>query len=99
MRQVADDIAFPNAMAVTADNSPLIIAESCLPPPLGRLRHQRGRRAVRPAYLADLGDGAPEGICADTQNAVWYADVPSKRRVRIAEGGRCGPTMVRASSV
>src|SRR5262245_1995278 len=27
-RQVADDIAFPNGMAVTADNSTLIIAES-----------------------------------------------------------------------
>jgi sugar lactone lactonase YvrE len=36
---------------------------------------------------ADLGDGAPDGICLDAENAVWYADVPNKRCVRVREGG------------
>jgi sugar lactone lactonase YvrE len=36
---------------------------------------------------ADLGDGVPDGICLDAENAVWYADVPNKRCVRVREGG------------
>jgi len=85
--QVADDIAFPNGMAVTADNSTLIVADS--------YRHNLvafdigadGTLSNRRIW-ADLGDGVPDGICADEQNAVWYADVPNQRCVRVARGGR-----------
>ena len=38
-------------------------------------------------FWAHLGDDVPDGICTDQQNAVWYADVPNKRCVRVAEGG------------
>jgi sugar lactone lactonase YvrE len=31
--------------------------------------------------------GPPDGICADAHDAVWYADVPNKRCVWVAEGG------------
>jgi sugar lactone lactonase YvrE len=86
VRQVADDIAFPNGMAVTADNSTLIVADS--------YRHQLvaftvdadGGLSHRRVW-ADLGDGTPDGICVDADNAVWYADVPNQRCVRVAEGG------------
>jgi sugar lactone lactonase YvrE len=37
--------------------------------------------------LADLGDGVPDGICFDADDAVWYSDIPNKRRVRVREGG------------
>jgi sugar lactone lactonase YvrE len=37
---------------------------------------------------ADLGDGVPDGICIDSEGAVWCADVPNKRCVRVREGGR-----------
>jgi sugar lactone lactonase YvrE len=36
---------------------------------------------------ADLGEGTPDGICGDAQDAVWYGDVPNQRCVRVAEGG------------
>src|SRR4029077_6576090 len=29
----------------------------------------------------------PDGICADAENAIWYADVPNRRCVRVAAGG------------
>jgi sugar lactone lactonase YvrE len=85
-RQVADGIAFPNGMAVTPDNETLIIAESygsrlsafdILPD--GSLANRR--------VWADLGDGAPDGICLDAEGAVWYGDVPNKRCVRVGAGG------------
>jgi sugar lactone lactonase YvrE len=86
VRQVADDIAFPNGMAVTADNSTLIVADSyrhCLVAfDIGADGGLSGRRV-----WADLGEGVPDGISTDAQHAVWYADVPAQRCVRVAEGG------------
>jgi sugar lactone lactonase YvrE len=85
-REVADDIAFPNGMAVTPDNSTLIVADSyrhsLVAFDIGADGGLSGRRA-----WADLGEGTPDGICVDAQNAVWYADVPNRRCVRVAEGG------------
>jgi len=85
-RQVADGIAFPNGMLVTADNSTLIVAESYANrltafdiAPDGGLSNRR--------VWAELGDGVPDGICLDAENAVWYGDVPNKRCVRVREGG------------
>jgi sugar lactone lactonase YvrE len=85
-RQVADGIAFPNGMAVASDNPTLICAESYGNKLTafdiaadGGLSNQR--------VWADLGDGAPDGICFDAEGAVWYGDVPNKRCVRVREGG------------
>ena len=36
---------------------------------------------------AELGGGVPDGICLDTENAVWYGDVPNRQCVRVREGG------------
>ncbi|MCK9928287.1 SMP-30/gluconolactonase/LRE family protein [Frankia sp. Mgl5] len=87
VRQVAEDVAFPNGMAVTPDNATLIVADSyrhCL---LAFDIGADGGLSNRRVW-ADLGVGAPDGICVDAQNAVWYADVPNQRCVRVAEGGR-----------
>ncbi len=85
-RQVADGIAFPNGMAVTPDNSTLIIAESHGKKLTAFDIGAEGGLSSRRVW-ADLGDGVPDGICIDADNAVWYADVPNKRCVRVCEGG------------
>ncbi|HEY5007521.1 MAG TPA: SMP-30/gluconolactonase/LRE family protein, partial [Caulobacteraceae bacterium] len=86
IRQVGGGIAFPNGMAITPDNATLIVADSW-----GRkltafdIAADGGLSAGR--VWADLGDGAPDGICIDADGCVWYADVPNKRCVRVREGG------------
>ena len=85
-RQVADDIAFPNGMTVTADNSTLIVADSYRHQLVGFDIGADGGLSGRRVW-ADLGDGTPDGICTDAQDAVWYADVPNRRCVRVAAGG------------
>ena len=85
-RQVADGLEFGNGMAVTPDNATLIVAES------------HGNRLTAFDIAADgglsgrrvwagLGRGVPDGICIDADGAVWYADVPNRRCVRVREGG------------
>ncbi len=81
-----DGMAFPNGMAIAPDKEKLIIAES------------RGKRVTafdiatneslsNRRVWADLGSGVPDGICIDADGAVWYADVPNNRCVRVREGG------------
>jgi sugar lactone lactonase YvrE len=86
IRQVADGIAFPNGMAVTPDNSTLIIAESH-GKRLSAFNIAADGNLTNRRVWADLGDGVPDGICTDADEAVWYADVPNKRCVRVREGG------------
>ena len=91
VRQVAGDLAFPNGMAVTPDNRTLIVAESY------------GQRLSAVDIAADGSlanrrvwaevDGPPDGICCDADGCVWYADVPNRRCVRVAEGGRVMQTV------
>ena len=86
VRTVAEGIAFPNGMAVTPDGATLIVADS-----YGHeltafdIAADGGLGHRRP--WAHLGDGTPDGICLDSDGAVWYADVPNKRCVRVREGG------------
>ncbi|WP_030441182.1 SMP-30/gluconolactonase/LRE family protein [Actinoplanes subtropicus] len=85
-RQVADDLLFPNGMAITADDRTLIVAESHGArltaydlAPDGTLSNRR--------VWADLPGDAPDGIAIDATGAVWYASVPGRHCRRIREGG------------
>jgi sugar lactone lactonase YvrE len=86
VRQVADDLQFPNGMAVTPDGATLIVAESygnrLTAYDIGADGSLSGRRT-----WADLDGGYPDGICLDAEGAAWYADVPNRRCVRVREGG------------
>jgi sugar lactone lactonase YvrE len=85
-RQVADGIEFPNGMLVTPDDSTLIVAESYAKRLTAFDIAADGGLSNRRVW-ADLDDGVPDGICMDAENAVWYADVPNRRCVRVREGG------------
>jgi sugar lactone lactonase YvrE len=85
-RLVADDIAFPNGMAVTPDNATLVVADSYRHQLVGFDIGGDGSLSRRRIW-ADLSDAAPDGICLDAEGAAWYADVPHQQCVRVAEGG------------
>jgi sugar lactone lactonase YvrE len=87
VRQVADEVAFPNGMVVTPDNATLIVAESYGErltafdiAPDGSLSNRR--------VWADTPGDHPDGICLDAEHAVWYGDVGSSHCVRVREGGK-----------
>jgi sugar lactone lactonase YvrE len=82
LRQVADDIQFPNGMVITPDGRTLIIAESFA----GRLTafniDPDGGLSGRRVFAAGV---APDGITMDAEGAVWVQTGFSVARV--AEGG------------
>lgn len=86
LERVADGVAFPNGMAVTPDGSTLIVADSYGKELIAFDVADNGTLSNRRTW-ADLGEGAPDGICTDSEGAVWYADVPNRRCIRVAEGG------------
>jgi sugar lactone lactonase YvrE len=85
-RQVADGLEFPNGMVVTPDNSTLVLAESYANRLTAFDIAADGSLSNRRVW-ADLDGGVPDGICLDAEGAVWYADVPNKRCVRVLDGG------------
>jgi sugar lactone lactonase YvrE len=103
VRAVAGDLAFPNGMAVRADGSTLVVADSYRSQLVGfdvaadgSLSGRRvwadlpgvdGRVDGRADGRADGSGDNPDGICLDAEGAAWYADVPHRRCVRVAEGG------------
>ena len=84
LRQVADDVQFPNGMVITPDDRTLIISESFA----GRLTafdiDPDGGLSNRRVFADGLG---PDGICLDAEGAVWVG-TPEFSIVRVAEGGR-----------
>jgi sugar lactone lactonase YvrE len=83
---VDGSIGFPNGMVVTADDATLIVADSYGKELVAFDIGDGGSLSNRRTW-ADLGDGVPDGICLDVEGAVWYADVPNRRCVRVAERG------------
>jgi sugar lactone lactonase YvrE len=86
VRRVADGIAFPNGMAVTPDNSTLIVAESFA----GRLTAfdiaADGSLSNRRAWADGVG---PDGICIDAGGAIWtgVGSFDGKVVGRVRDGG------------
>jgi sugar lactone lactonase YvrE len=86
LEQVADDVWFPNGMAII-DETTLVVAESHADRLTAWTITGTGDLTDRRVW-AELGEHeAPDGICVDAEGAIWYASVPGQHCVRVAEGG------------
>lgn len=83
---VARDLAFPNGMALLDDGRTLVVADSHRCELLAFAVEEDGSLSG-PRTWARL-DHAPDGICVDSEGAVWAASVPGESCVRVQEGGR-----------
>ena len=86
VRRVADDVAFPNGMAITANGGTLILAESYAERLTAFEIGGDGGLGNRRVWAETPGDH-PDGISMDAEGAVWYADVGNQHCVRVREGG------------
>jgi sugar lactone lactonase YvrE len=86
VRRVADGIAFPNGMAVTPDNSTLIVAESFAARLTAFDIAADGSLSNRRAWADGVG---PDGICIDADGAIWTGVAPFTDSLvgRVREGG------------
>ena len=85
VRKVAGDLAFPNGMVVTPDNSTLIVGESFASRLTAFDIAADGGLANRRTWADNVG---PDGITMDADGAIWASSaVMSKDCARILEGG------------
>lgn len=84
--EVADDLQFPNGMAVTADGAVLVVAESYAERLTAYDIAADGTLSGRRLWAATPGDH-PDGICLDATGALWYADVGNGHCRRVRQGG------------
>jgi sugar lactone lactonase YvrE len=83
-RVVADGLRFPNGIAVSPDNSRLVVAEmdgACLADydiaPDGGLNFRRRLGSMK----------SPDGICLDREGAVWVASFEEDAFIRVSRDG------------
>jgi sugar lactone lactonase YvrE len=83
VRQVADEIQFPNGMVITPDGRTLVVSESFA----GRLTafdvERDGGLSNRRVFAENLG---PDGVCLDAEGAIWV-QTGGNAVVRVTDGG------------
>lgn len=86
VHQVADDIAFPNGMVVTPDNSTLVVAESFARKLTAFDIAPDGSLLNRRVWAAEIG---ADGICLDTEGAIWSPNIAAgtPEVIRLRAGG------------
>jgi sugar lactone lactonase YvrE len=85
--RVADDLMFPNGMAITPDGKTLIVAETYAHRLTAFAVGVDGALTGRRLFAA-LDGCFPDGICLDAEGAVWVADARGHDVARVFDGGR-----------
>jgi sugar lactone lactonase YvrE len=86
VRQVVEDMTFPNGTVLTPDGSTLVIGET-LAFRLTAFDVRGDGTLERRRTWAQLEFVAPDGMCLDDEGAIWLADALAPRCLRVAEGG------------
>ena len=84
-RVVADGLDFPNGTVITADGQTLIVGESMGHRLTAFNVADDGSLSNRRVF-AELGEGVPDGIALDAENAVWVASPLNKELIHVKEG-------------
>lgn len=84
---VAQDLAFPNGMVISADGKTLIVAETFAARLTAFTVASDGSLSARRVW-AKLEGAVPDGICLDAEGAVWVASPRSREVLRVREGGQ-----------
>jgi sugar lactone lactonase YvrE len=83
----APDLMFPNGCVLSADERILYVAETFAHRVTAFDVTADGSLANRRVW-AQLGDdAAPDGMCLDSEGAIWMGTVQGERFLRVAEGG------------
>ncbi len=85
-RVVADDLHFPNGAVITPDGRTLIIGESYASRLTAFDIADDGSLSGRRVWAA-LNKATPDGICLDSEGAIWLASPTSREVLRVFEGG------------
>jgi sugar lactone lactonase YvrE len=86
-RIVADNVAFPNGTVITPDGNTLIVGEtygSCL---TAFNIEKDGSLTNRRIWARLSGSAVPDGICLDSESAIWLASPTTSEVLRVLEGG------------
>jgi len=84
----ADELMFPNGTVITPDGRTLIVGETFASRLTAFDVAEDGSLSNRRLWAEMQDIGVPDGICLDTEGAIWVADPRGKRVQRILEGGR-----------
>jgi sugar lactone lactonase YvrE len=85
VRRVAEDLLFPNGMALAPDGRTLIVAETHAHRLTAFEVDDRGDLSGRRVF-AELPDAYPDGLCLDAEGAIWVADARGRAVLRVREG-------------
>jgi sugar lactone lactonase YvrE len=87
VHRAAEDLMFPNGIALTPDGGTLIVAETYANR-LSAFAVGPGGALGQRRVFAELPGVFPDGICLDAEGAVWVADARGQDVIRVVAGGR-----------
>jgi carbohydrate kinase (thermoresistant glucokinase family) len=85
-RIVARNLIFPNGMAITADGSTLLVAET-FAARITAFNIADDGGLSQPRIWADLNGACPDGLCLNPDGTVWVAAPNISQLLQLREGG------------
>ncbi len=83
----ADELMFPNGMVITPDGGTLIVGESFARVLTAFDLARDGALTNRRVWAALPEGAAPDGICLDSEGAIWVASPTTSEVIRVRAGG------------